>query len=131
VELDDHVLGLLDAEKPYIEIIDGKAREKLTPDWPHARAQIVLGGIFEKYAEAAGGETGSELRFVSEDSAGQVVTVLPDVSYYSPAQIENMSGEERYPRRPPYAAVEIRSLDDRPSESERSRFISSTVLVSF
>lgn len=120
MHLDDHVLGLLDAEKPYIEIIDGRGREKVSPDWPHARAQIVLGGIFENYAERCGGETGSELRFVSVDASGDAVTLLPDVSYYSAEQIETMTNaEDRYPRRPPYAAIEVRSSDDRSGERER------------
>ena len=115
------VLGLLDAEKPYIEIIDGRGREKLvSPEWPHSRAQIALGQILSDFAVRAGGDVGSELRFVTEDPSGEPISLLPDVSYYSEEQIRaGGEAEKRYPRRPPYAAVEIRSSDDRPGEREQ------------
>lgn len=116
MHLDDRVLGLLDAEKPYIEIINGHGREKLvSPEWPHSRAQIALGGIFSEYVDRVGGDAGVELRFVMDDDNA----LIPDVSYYSEAQMQDMGdGEKRYPRRPPYAAVEVRSSDDRPGERE-------------
>jgi Uma2 family endonuclease len=116
MHLTDHVLGLLDAEKPYIEVIDGRGREKnVSPEWPHSRAQIALGQILSDFAGRAGGDVGSELRFVIDDDA-----YIPDVSYYSEAQMLDMGeSEERYPRRPPYAAVEVRSSVDRPGERER------------
>lgn len=116
MHLEDRVLGLLDAEKPYIEIIDGRGREKLvSPEWPHSRAQSTLSRIFSEYADRVGGDTGVELRFVVD-----AVTLLPDVSYYSESQMQDMGEtEKRYPRRSPYAAIEVRSSDDRPGERER------------
>lgn len=116
MHLEDRVLGLLDAEKPYIEIVDGHGREKLvSPEWPHSRAQSALSRIFTEYADDAGGDSGVELRFVIDD-----MTLLPDVSYYSKAQMLDMGeAEKRYPRRPPFAAIEVRSSDDRPGERER------------
>jgi Uma2 family endonuclease len=116
MHLEDRVLGLLDAEKPYIEIINGRGQEKLvSPEWPHSRAQSTLSRIFMDYADAHGGDAGVELRFVVDD-----VTLLPDVSYYSKAQMQDMGdAEKRYPRRPPYAAVDVRSSDDRLGERER------------
>lgn len=116
MHLDDHVLRLLDAVKPYIEIIDGRGREKIvSPDWPHSRAQSTLSRTFMDYADERGGDAGIELRFVIDDDNA----LIPDVSYYSKAQMLDMGEtEKRYPRRPPYAAVEVRSSDDRPGERE-------------
>jgi len=116
MQLDDRVLGLLDAEKPYIEIIDGRGRDKIvSPDWPHSRAQATLSRILGEYMDRMGGDAGVELRFVIDDAA-----YIPDVSYYSEEQMLDMGeSEKRYPRRPPYAAVEVRSSDDRPGERER------------
>jgi Uma2 family endonuclease len=117
MHLTDHVLGLLDAEKPYIEIIDGRGREKnVSPEWPHSRAQSTLSRIFMDYADAHRGDAGLELRFIIDDDNA----LIPDVSYYTEAQMLDMGEtEKRYPRRPPYAAVEIRSSDDRPGDRER------------
>ena len=120
MHLDDHVLGLLDAEKPYIEIIDGKGCEKGVTDWPHSRAQSALVAVFFEYAQSHGGDAGVELRFVAVQPSGKVTTLLPDVSYYSPAQMREMGAhEERYPRKPPYTAIEVRSQRDRRGQCER------------
>lgn len=118
---DDHVLELLDAERPYIEVFDGRGREKLlSPEWPHSRAQGQLIRILSDYADEHGGDVGSELRFVATNAAGETITLLPDVSYYSDAQMRSAgANERRYPRRAPFVAVEIRSSDDRPGERER------------
>jgi len=121
MHLNDHVLGLLDAEKPYIEIINGRGREKLvSPEWPHSRAQLAFGQILSDFAGRVGGDVGSELRFATKDPLGEPISLLPDVSYYSEEQIvAGGEAEKRYPRRSPYAAVEIRSSDDRPGEREQ------------
>ena len=120
MQLNDHILGLLDAEKPYIEIINGRGREKnVSPEWPHSRAQGEFWRIFTDYSTSHGGDVGVELRFVIVGPLGTNQSILPDVSYYTDEQKE-LGGEEerRYPRRSPYAAVEIRSSDDRPGERE-------------
>jgi len=92
MHLDDHVLGLLDAEKPYIEIIDGRGREKnVSPDWLHMMAQSALCRIFLNYADEHGGEAGVELRFVATQPSGKKTTILPDVAYYSVDQMRAMT----------------------------------------
>jgi Uma2 family endonuclease len=118
---DDRVLGLLDAEKPYIEVYDGQGREKnVSPEWPHSRAQGTLFRLLDDYAESHGGDVGSELRFVAKGPAGEDVTLLPDVSYYSREQMQAAkTSEKRYPRHAPFIAVEIRSSEDRRGERER------------
>jgi Uma2 family endonuclease len=114
------VLGLLDAEKPYLEVYDGRGREKVTPDLAHSLAQTELVMAFSRYADACGGLAGIELRFVAAQPSGDTATFLPDVSYYSPDQARGMTEREnRYPRTPPYAAVEVRSKSDRPGELDR------------
>jgi Uma2 family endonuclease len=118
---DDRVLGLLDADKPYIEVFDGRGREKIvSPEWPHAHAQVGMARILDDYSQSYGGDVGTELRFVTSTTSGEDVTLLPDVSYYSEQQMRAATPDERrYPRHAPYVAVEIRSSDDRPGERER------------
>jgi Uma2 family endonuclease len=121
MHLDDRVLGLLDAEKPYIEIIDGRGHEKtVSPDWLHMRAQSELCRIFMDYKDEHGGDAGVELRFVATQPSGKRTTILADVSYFSADQMREMTDEEkRYPRKPPYTAVEVRSRGDRRGKRER------------
>ncbi|MGH7684099.1 MAG: Uma2 family endonuclease [Vulcanimicrobiaceae bacterium] len=114
-------MGLLDAEKPYIEVYDGRGHEKgVSPEWPHAHAQVGMARILDDYSRSHGGDVGTELRFVAITTSGEQVTLLPDISYYSHEQMRAATPEERrYPRHAPYVAVEIRSSDDRPGERER------------
>jgi Uma2 family endonuclease len=98
-------------DKPYLEIIEGRLREKVSPKRAHAAVQVAAISILMKCG-AQRGAVLSELRVhLAADT-----TLVPDVSFISYERFRNLSPDEREsPRFAPDVVVEVRSFSDRPS----------------
>ena len=101
--------------KPATEWVRGRALQKVSPQDPHARAQLKLGSAMLSWAEEGGrGRVGTEWEFRITPPHEITRPLVPDIAFLSFAQL---AFEEReaalIPRMAPTVAVEIRSPDDR------------------
>lgn len=109
----------LDAEKPYIELIDGLEVRKMSPQTRHSRLQLELGVILRAWATERG-IVGTEWRFWLVPVGERRTSLVPDVAYLSNERFRPLP--EDASEKPPFApdiAVEIRSPDDRPRNIQR------------
>ncbi len=115
----DRLSTELDAEKPYIELIDGLEVRKMSPQTRHGFLQLELGVILRAWA-AGQGIVGTEWRFWLVPVGERRASLVPDVAYLSNERFRALPKEARQaPPLAPDIAVEIRSPDDRPRNIQR------------
>lgn len=113
------ISGELDAEKPYIELIDGIEVPKVSPKTRHSLLQAQLAGILRGWA-GEGGVVGTEWRVWLVPTGPRRSSLVPDVAYVAKERLDPLS-DQAY-EMPPFApdiVVEIRSPDDRPRNIAR------------
>ena len=103
----------LDADKPYVELIDGIEVRKVSPVNRHGYLQIEFGVLLKPWARSRG-RVGTEIRFWLVSEGDRPTSLVPDVAFVSNARIAALDEASR--QRMPFApdlAVEIRSPHDR------------------
>jgi Uma2 family endonuclease len=109
----------LDAEKPYVELIDGLEVRKMSPKTRHSFVQGAFTSILRAWA-AGRGVVGPEWRFWLVPVGGRRTSLVPDVAYLSKERFAQLEGDAReMPPMAPDIAVEIRSPGDRPRNISR------------
>ncbi|GAC1565666.1 MAG: Uma2 family endonuclease [Vulcanimicrobiaceae bacterium] len=109
----------LDAEKPYVELIDGIEVRKVSPGNRHGYLQTEFGILLKPWARSRG-RVGTEIRFWLVSERDRPTSLVPDVAFISNARIDALDEASR--QRMPFApdlAVEIRSPFDRPRNVAR------------
>ncbi len=104
----------LDAEKPYLELIDGIELQKMSPQMRHAQIQAELAHRLVMWARGRRGVVVTEARFWLEANPKSPTSLLPDVAFVSADRLAALSVRDQ--QRPPFApdlAIEIRSPGDR------------------
>jgi Uma2 family endonuclease len=109
----------LDAEKPYVELIDGVELPKASPMTHHGQLQLRLGGILQAWA-AERGVVGTEWRFWLVPIGDRRTSLVPDVAYASTERLVPLSDEAyEIPPFAPDVAIEVRSPSDRAGNIRR------------
>lgn len=101
--------------KPATEWVRGRALQKMSPQDPHARAQLRLGAALLSWADASGlGRVGTEWEFRITPPGEITRPLVPDVAFLS---FDRVGFEQRdaalIPRTAPDVAVEVLSPGDR------------------
>ncbi len=99
-------------EKPYTEILDGEAVQKVSPQTKHSILQLAIGTILGRLAGDRG-IVGTEWRFYMDPPGGLQTSLVPDVAYVARERLVALTPAQR--EKPPFSpdiAVEIRSPDD-------------------
>ena len=100
-------------EKPYTEILDGEAVQKVSPQRKHALLQWRIAALIQQLAGDRG-DVGTEWRFYMDPPGGLRTSLVPDVAYVARERIDALSGIAREkPPLSPDIAIEIRSPEDR------------------
>lgn len=100
-------------EKPYTEILDGTAVQKVSPQRKHALLQWRIAALVQQLAGDRG-DVGTEWRFYMDPPGGLQTSLVPDVAYVSRERLAALSAAER--EKPPISpdiAIEIRSPEDK------------------
>jgi Uma2 family endonuclease len=102
-------------DKPYLELHEGRVRQKPWRDRANSSVFGALMQVFDQYAKEQGGDGYTSIDMVFNDRDFRVI----DVAYWSP---DRRLDEESYAT-PPTAAIELTS-EDRPREefAEKCRF---------
>src|SRR5579862_7641312 len=99
--------------KPETEWIRGRALQKVSPTFEHAKLQLVVGGALLGWAGDRG-YVGSEWRFRVRPPGEPARPLVPDVAYVSAARLAGVSDADfQCPPIAPDVVVEILSPDDR------------------
>lgn len=109
----------LDANKPYVELIDGIEVRKVSPINRHGYLQLEFAILLKAWARPHG-RVGTEIRFWLVSDGDRPTSLVPDVAFISNARIDAL--DEAVRQRMPFApdvAVEIRSPFDRPRNVAR------------
>jgi len=102
----------LDAEKPYIELIDGLDVRKMSPKRRHGRLQGKLFTILDAWAGERG-EVAPEWRFWLVPSGARRTSLVPDVAYLSRERADTLDDVLlEAPPLSPDISVEVRSPGD-------------------
>lgn len=112
---------VLPETKPETEWVRGRARQKVSPTYDHARLQSLLTIAFTSWADAGRyGRVGTEWRFRIAPPDAVVRPFVPDVAYLSYADVSADAGRDlvQVPLGAPTVAVEILSPDDRTADVE-------------
>jgi Uma2 family endonuclease len=107
---------VLPETKPETEWVRGRALQKVSPTYSHARLQLLLGGTLGMWAdEGRHGRVGSEWRFRVAPPGRIVRPLVPDVAFlsYEALAADAPRDEVEIPLGAPTLAVEILSPDDR------------------
>ncbi len=105
-------------EKPYIELLEGRAVEKVSPKRVHAVLQWRLAALLQSHAGDRG-DVGTEWRFWLSALDDPRTSLVPDVAFVSHARLDSLNRKQR--EEPPFApdvAIEIRSPEDKPKNVE-------------
>lgn len=100
------------SDKPEIELLDGRAYQKVSPKAKHAGVQGALWRVIEDRARDSG-FVGPEWRFKIGRADDTNTTFVPDIAYVSLERLRAIPEKER--DEPPFApdiAVEVRSPSD-------------------
>jgi Uma2 family endonuclease len=109
----------LDAEKPYVELIDGLELPKASPVTRHGQLQWRLGAMLQAWA-AERGIVGTEWRFWLVPTGDRRTSLVPDVAYVSNERLVPLNDEAyEIPPFAPDVAIEIRSPSDRAGNIRR------------
>jgi Uma2 family endonuclease len=102
--------------KPETEWVRGRALQKVSPTYRHARLQALITTALTAWAEGQG-RVGSEWRFRVNPPGAVVRPLVPDVAYLSYARLPLDADEEaQVPLGAPDIAVEILSPGDRTAD---------------
>jgi Uma2 family endonuclease len=115
---------VLPETKPATEWVRGRALQKVSPQDPHARAQLQLGAAILSWAKANGlGRVGTEWEFRVTPPHEISRPLVPDIAFLSFDRLGFEQREEALiPRMAPNVAVEIISPDDhRPDIEDKIR----------
>ncbi|MBV8367291.1 MAG: Uma2 family endonuclease [Candidatus Eremiobacteraeota bacterium] len=106
---------VLPETKPATEWVRGRALQKVSPQDPHARAQLNLGSAMLAWAKEGGrGRVGTEWEFRVTPPHEITRPLIPDIAFLSFARLAFEERDAaRIPRMAPTVAVEIVSPDDR------------------
>ena len=108
-----HAEIVLPETKPETEWVRGRPLQKVSPQRAHARLQLALGSVLDRWASARG-EVGTEWRFRVMPPGEVRRPLVPDVAYVSNERLRPLSDRElEVPPIAPDVAVEILSPDDR------------------
>jgi Uma2 family endonuclease len=101
--------------KPATEWVRGRALQKVSPQDPHARAQLKLGSAILAWAKEGGwGRVGTEWEFRVTPPYEITRPLVPDIAFLSFARLGFEEREAALtPRMAPTVAIEIISPDDR------------------
>lgn len=100
-------------EKPYTEILDGEAVQKVSPKTIHSILQFRIAALVQLLAGDRG-YVGTEWRFYMDPPGGLQTSLVPDVAYVSRERLTVLHGEQR--EKPPFSpdiAIELRSPGDK------------------
>jgi Uma2 family endonuclease len=107
---------VLPETKPETEWVRGRALQKVSPAYRHARLQILLGIALTQWAEGGDhGRVGSEWRFRVKPPHGPTRPLVPDIAYLSYAKLAADAADDlvALPHMAPTVAIEILSPGDR------------------
>lgn len=107
---------VLPETKPETEWVRGRALQKVSPTYDHARLQLLLGAALGSWADGGGhGRVGPEWRFRVAPPGEVVRPLVPDVAFLSYADLpaETPREQVQVPLGAPTVAVEILLPDDR------------------
>jgi Uma2 family endonuclease len=110
---------VLPETKPETEWVRGRALQKVSPIYSHARLQTLIASMLSDWADAADlGRVGTEWRFRVAPPGEIVRPLVPDVAYLSYEALPRDAAPEAYevPLGAPTVAVEVLSPDDRPRD---------------
>jgi Uma2 family endonuclease len=110
---------VLPETKPETEWVRGRALQKVSPTYSHARLQSLIVAMMSDWADAGDlGRVGTEWRFRVAPPGEIVRPLVPDVAYLSYGALARDAAPEAYevPLGAPTVAVEILSPDDRPRD---------------
>jgi Uma2 family endonuclease len=110
---------VLPETKPETEWVRGRALQKVSPIYSHARLQGLIGAALMDWADAGEhGRAGTDWRFRVAPPGKIVRPLVPDVAYLSFATLPRDASPAAYevPLGSPTVAVEILSPDDRPRD---------------
>src|ERR1700693_487908 len=109
----------LDAEKPYIELIEGLEVPKVSPKRRHSELEFELTRILKAWA-AGRGSANLEWRFWIIPAGERRTSLVPDVAWVSEERFAPLKGEAKEtPAFAPDLAVGVRSPGDRLRNLER------------
>jgi Uma2 family endonuclease len=106
-------------EKPYTEILDGRAVQKVSPKRKHSLLQWRIAALLQQQLAGDRGDVGTEWRFYMDPPGGLQTSLVPDVAYVSHERLEALTSERR--EKPPFSpdiAFELRSPGDRVNDVE-------------
>lgn len=107
---------VLPETQPETEWVRGRALQKVSPTYPHASLQLVIGSARREWARGRG-RVGTEWRFRVNPPGEPVRPLVPDVAYLAYARLPREAEEAaRVPLGAPSVAVEILSADDRAAD---------------
>lgn len=101
------------AEKPYLEIFDGRAVRKVSPKRKHAELQWRIAALLDSLAGSLG-HVGTEWRCHLPAGPHGPTSLVPDVAWVALERLRSLSETAR--DEPPFApdvVVEVRSPSDR------------------
>ncbi|HET9030941.1 MAG TPA: Uma2 family endonuclease [Candidatus Aquilonibacter sp.] len=104
--------------KPYIELLDGRPVEKVSPKRTHALLQFGIAAMLQARAGDRG-DVATEWRFWLNPGEPKKTTLVPDVAFVSIERINALAPKDR--EEPPFApdvAFEVRSPSDRVTNVE-------------
>jgi Uma2 family endonuclease len=107
---------VLPETKPETEWVRGRALQKVSPTYAHARLQALIGSVLTSWADAGDhGRVGTEWRFRVAPPGKIVRPLVPDVSFlsYRALPADTPFDDVQVPLAAPSVAVEILSPDDR------------------
>ena len=107
---------VLPETKPETEWVRGRALQKVSPTYTHARLQSLITSALTSWADAGGhGRVGTEWRFRVAPPGKIVRPLVPDVTFLSYAALpaDAPFDDVEVPLGAPTVAVEILSPDDR------------------
>ncbi len=107
---------VLPETKPETEWVRGRALQKVSPTYSHARLQLLVGTAFTEWCDAGDrGRVGTEWRFRVTPPGERTRPLVPDVGFLSYAELpaDAPSSAVEVPLAAPTVAVEILSPGDR------------------
>ncbi len=109
---------VLPETKPETEWVRGRARQKVSPTYDHARLQTLLAIALTSWADGRHGRVGTEWRFRVAPPGAVVRPLVPDVAYLSYADLPADAAHDllQVPLGAPTVAVEVLSPDDRAAD---------------
>jgi Uma2 family endonuclease len=107
---------VLPETKPETEWVRGRAKQKVSPTYAHARVQSRFAAVLDAYAGNRG-RVGTEWRFRIAPPGELRRPLVPDVSYVSMERLRSVPREEiEIPAFAPDVAVEVLSPGDDPRD---------------